>query len=74
LVQYHFALHPPFNDIECWRGGERIRRRGLREKNKLEMLLRIWKEKKQNTYHINTLRTVLAQEVIGQNVIELILG
>ena len=39
-------------------------RRGWREKDKLEMLLRIWNEKKQNTYRINVLKTVLTQEVI----------
>jgi hypothetical protein len=50
-------------EIECWRGGGRSRRRGWREKDKLEMLLRIWKEKKQNTYHVSVLKTVLAKEV-----------
>ena len=51
-------------DIECWRGRGRSMRRGWREKDKLEMLLRIWNEKKQNTYRINVLKTVLTQEVI----------
>ena len=41
-------------EIECWRGGGMSRRRGWREKDKLEMLLRIWKEKKQNTYCTDT--------------------
>ena len=54
-------------DIECWRGGGRSMRRGWREKDKLEMLLRIWNEKKQNTYRINVLKTVLTQEVIVNN-------
>ena len=49
-------------DIDCWRGGGRIRRRG-REKDKLEMLLRMWKERKPDTYNIRMLKTVLAAEV-----------
>ena len=50
-------------DIECWRGGGRIRKKGGWEEDKLEMLLRIWKEKKQNTYCVSVLKTVLAKEV-----------
>ena len=49
-------------DIECWRGGGG-RRRGWREEDKLEMLLRMWKEKKPQTYHTDMLKTVLAEEV-----------
>ena len=55
-------------DIECGREGVgRRRRRGWREKDKLEMLLRIWKEKKEDTYHIGMLKTVLAEEVSAKN-------
>ena len=54
---------PYIVDIECWRGGGRSRRKGGREEDKLEMLLRIWKEKKQNTYCVSVLKTVLAKEV-----------
>ena len=54
-------------EIDCWRGGGRSKRRGWREMYKLEMLLRIWKEKKQSTYCINVLKTVLTQEVIVNN-------
>jgi hypothetical protein len=57
------SLSEYIGDIECWRGGGRIRRRGWREKDKLEMLLRIWKEKKQDTYYVSVLKTVLAKEV-----------
>ena len=49
--------------IECWRGGGGRRRRGWREEDKLEMLLRMWKEKKPLTYHTDMLKTVLAEEV-----------
>ena len=35
----------------------------------MEMLLRIWKEKKQNTYHVSVLKTVLAKEVSGNSVL-----
>ena len=48
--------------IDCGRGGGR-RRRGLREKDKLETLLRMWKEKKPDTYNVRMLKTVLAAEV-----------
>ena len=51
-------------EIECWRGRGRSRRRGWREKDKLEMLLRMWKENKADTYHISMLKTVLAEEVL----------
>ena len=40
-----------------------LRRRGGREKDKLEMLLRMWKEKKPDTYTVSMLKTVLAAEV-----------
>ena len=49
--------------IECWRGGERRRKRGWTEKDKLEMLLRLWEEKKPDTYHTDMLKTALAKEV-----------
>jgi hypothetical protein len=49
--------------IECWRGRGKNKRRGWREKDKLEMLLMIWKEKKLNTYCVSVLKNVLAKEV-----------
>ena len=49
--------------IECWRGEKERRRRGWRDKDKLEMLLRMWKEKKPETYHTDMLKTALAEEV-----------
>ena len=55
-------------DIECGgRGGGERRRRGWGEKDKLEMLLRMWKEKKADIYHISMLKTVLAEEVSVKN-------
>ena len=50
--------------IECWRGEKERRRRGWRDKDKLEMLLRMWKEKKPETYHTDMLKTALAKEVM----------
>ena len=45
------------------------RRRGWREKDKLEMLLKIWKEKKQNTFCVFVLKTVLAMEVSANSAV-----
>ena len=65
---WRLGLSEYIADIECGRGGGgRRRRRGWREKDKLDMLLRIWKEKKEDTYHIGMLKTVLAEEVSAKN-------
>ena len=45
---------------ECYGVGGR---RGGREKDKLEMVLRMWREKKPDTYNVRMLKTVLAAEV-----------
>ena len=49
--------------IECWKGRGQVRRREWSEREKLEMLLRLWKEKKPETYHTDMLKTALAEEV-----------
>ena len=62
---WRLGLSECIADIECGMGGGgRRRRRGWREKDKLEMLLRMWKEKKSDTYHINMMKTMLAEEVL----------
>ena len=44
-------------------GGARRRRRGWREKDKLQMLLRTWKKKNPDSYNIHTLKSILLAEV-----------
>ena len=44
-------------------GGAMRRRRGWREKDKLQMLLRTWKEKDDGSYNIQTLKSILLAEV-----------
>ena len=50
-------------DMEQWEGGGRWGRRGWLERDKLEIVLRLWKEKKPDTYNIKMLKHVLAAEV-----------
>ena len=50
-------------------GGAMRRRRGLREKDKLQMLLSTWKKKNSDSYNIHTLKSILLTEVylmVGQ--------
>ena len=49
---------PAIDRSEGFRG-----RRNMGEKKKLEMLLRVWKEKKPDTFTVECLKTVLAAEV-----------
>ena len=60
---WRLGLSEHIVSIECWRGEKERRRRGWRDKDKLEMLLRMWKEKKPETYHTDMLKTALAEEV-----------
>ena len=48
-------------DMEQWGGGRR--RRGGLERDKIEIVLRTWKEKKPDTYNIKMLKSVLSAEV-----------
>eukprot|EP00092_Neocalanus_flemingeri_P000413 GFUD01000440.1.p1 GENE.GFUD01000440.1~~GFUD01000440.1.p1 ORF type:complete len:411 (-),score=125.59 GFUD01000440.1:30-1262(-) len=48
-------------DVECWGGGGGRKGRGG-ERFKLEMLLRMWKEKNPDTYNVRMLKTLLAAE------------
>ena len=61
---WRLGLSEHIVSIECWRGEKERRRRGWRDKDKLEMLLRMWKEKKPETYHTDMLKTALAKEVM----------
>ena len=36
----------------------------FREKNKLKILFDVWKEERFETYNVETLRTILSQEVV----------
>ena len=62
---WRLCLSEYIADIMC--GGSVGGEDGGREKYKLEMLLRIWKEKKPDTYHISMLKTLLVEEVCAQN-------
>jgi hypothetical protein len=62
-IAWRLSLSEYIAEIECWRGRGRSRRRGRKDKDKLEMLLRIWNEKKQDTFSVSMLKTVLAKEV-----------
>jgi hypothetical protein len=44
-------------------GGAMRRRRGWREKDKLQMLLSTWKKKSPDSYNIHTLKSILLAEV-----------
>ena len=39
------------------------RRRGSREKDKLELLLKIWRESRAESYNVGVLKTILSAEV-----------
>ena len=56
-------------DIDCYRGGPvsglSRRRRASREKDKLDLLLKIWRETRPETYNVGLLKTLLSAEVRG---------
>ena len=73
-LAFRLGLSDYILDIDCWRGGghagghhggprDARRRRGSREKDKLELLMRIWRETKPETYNVAILKTVLSAEV-----------
>ena len=68
-LAFRLGLSEYILDIDCWRGGGQAsgvsrRRRGSREKDKMELLMKIWRETKPETYNIGILKTVLSAEVI----------
>ena len=58
----HLGLADDVWEIE-FRGSSRWRRKGWRDKEKLEMLLKFWKRRKPETYNIQTLKNILLIEV-----------
>ena len=56
-------------DIDCWRGGASgtsgttRRRRGSREKDKMELFMKVWRETKPEMYTVTNLKTLLSAEV-----------
>ena len=54
-------------DIDCYRGGPvsavSRRRRASREKDKMDLLLKIWRESRPDTYNVGVLKTILSAEV-----------
>ena len=55
-------------DIDCWRGasgasGTTRRRRGSREKDKMELFMKVWRETKPEMYTVTNLKTLLSAEV-----------
>ena len=54
-------------DIDCYRGGPvsglSRRRRASREKDKMDLLLKIWRESRPETYNVGVLKTILSAEV-----------
>ena len=55
-------------DIDCWRGasgtsGTSRRRRGSREKDKMELFMKVWRETKPEMYTVTNLKTLLSAEV-----------
>jgi len=57
----HLGLADDVWEIE-FRGSSRWRRKGWRDKEKLEMLLKFWKRRKPETYNIQTLKNILLIE------------
>ena len=51
------------HEIDTWSNSRERRRKRWREQDKLEMLLRFWREKRPETYQVSTLKRVLAEEV-----------
>ena len=73
-MAFRLGLSEYILDIDCWRGGgsqggygggpgATRRRRGSREKDKLELLMKIWRETKPEMYNVGILKTVLSAEV-----------
>ena len=56
-------------DIDCWRGGASAasgtsrRRRGSREKDKMELFMKVWRETKPELYTVTHLKALLSAEV-----------
>ena len=54
-------------DIDCYRGGPvsglSRRRRASREKDKMDLLLKIWRESRPESYNVGVLKTILSAEV-----------
>ena len=56
-------------DIDCWRPGGSAtsgmsrRRRGSREKDKMELFMKVWRETKPELYTVTNLKTLLSAEV-----------
>ena len=54
-------------DIDCYRGGPvsglSRRRRTSREKDKMDLLLKIWRESRPESYNVGVLKTILSAEV-----------
>ena len=69
-LAFRLGLSEYILDIDCWRGGGQAssgfsrRRRGSREKDKMELLMKIWRETKPETYNVGILKTVLSAEVV----------
>jgi len=55
-------------DIDCWRGGASAasgtsrRRRGSREKDKMELFMKVWRETKPELYTVTHLKALLSAE------------
>jgi hypothetical protein len=58
----HLGLTECFLETEPL-GGARRRRRGFREKDTLQMLLRTWKKENPDSYNMHTLKKILLTEV-----------
>ena len=66
-LAWRLGLSEYILDIECYRGGPvsgvSRRRRGSREKDKMELLLKIWRERRPQSYNVGVLKSVLSAEV-----------
>ena len=59
----HFAHHLGLSEYISYIDKSGWRRRGVGESEKMELLVRMWKEKKPDTFTIKRLLTILALEV-----------
>ena len=59
----HFAHHLGLSEYISYINRSELRRRGVGESEKMELLMRMWKEKKPDTFTIKRLLTILALEV-----------
>ena len=67
-LAWRLGLSDCILDIDCYRGGSvsgmSRRRRGSREKDKLELLIKIWRESRPETFNVGVLKTILSAEVL----------